>query len=119
MTAHFMASKAYRTDVSATRTPRRIELDIFARITSGLAAAASTDFPALAAAVDKNRRFWTHLATEVAGKDNGLPEDLRARLFYLAEFTSQHSSKVLAGSATVDPLVDINTAVMRGLKGDK
>jgi len=35
--------------------------------------------------------------------------------FYLAEFTRTYSSRVLAG-ASADPLIDINTAVMRGLR---
>ena len=47
-----------------------------------------------------------------------LPPALRAQLFYLYEFTDQHSRKVLAGNASIEVLVDINTAVMRGLRGE-
>ncbi|MDO9525518.1 MAG: flagellar biosynthesis regulator FlaF, partial [Gemmobacter sp.] len=57
------------------------------------------------------------LAADVAETDNGLPGPLRAQLFYLYEFASEHSRKVLSGSASVEVLVDINTAVMRGLRG--
>jgi flagellar protein FlaF len=56
------------------------------------------------------------LAADVAEPDNGLPQELRARIFYLAEFTADHSRKVLRGGETVDALVDINTAMMRGLR---
>ncbi len=47
-----------------------------------------------------------------------LPAALRARLFYLYEFTARHSRAVLDGKASVEVLVDINTAVMRGLRGE-
>jgi flagellar protein FlaF len=46
-----------------------------------------------------------------------LPRALRAQIFYLAEFTRQHTSKVLRGDAEVTPLIDINTAIMQGLAG--
>ena len=58
------------------------------------------------------------LAADVAGAENGLPQTLRAQLFYLAEFTMQHSAKVLAGRADAEVLVEINTAMMRGLRRD-
>ena len=45
-----------------------------------------------------------------------LPDDLRARIFYLAEFTDQHTRKVLNGRDTAGPLIEINTAIMRGLR---
>lgn len=75
------------------------------------------NFPALAAAITDNRRMWTTLAASVADQDNDLPADLRAQIFYLAEFTGHHSQNVLRKQATAQALVDINTAVMRGLNG--
>ena len=56
------------------------------------------------------------MAVDVANKDNELPEALRAQIFYLAEFTQLHSRKVLRREATVAPLVEINSSVMRGLR---
>ena len=52
----------------------------------------------------------------MAGAENELPQDLRARIFYLAEFTQAHSRKVLSEGASVDALVEINASVMRGLR---
>jgi flagellar protein FlaF len=66
--------------------------------------------------LQENRRLWVTLAAAVADNDNALPTDLRARLFYLAEFTEAHSKKVLRGTAPVAPLIEVNTAVMRGLR---
>ena len=58
------------------------------------------------------------MATQVADAKNALPQGLRAQIFYLAEFTLQHSRKALSGGASVRPLIEINTAVMRGLRGE-
>ncbi len=115
------ARTAYGQPRAPVRSPRSLEYDLLARVTQRLRAAwegRKTDFPALAAAVADNRQLWSTLALDVAGTGNGLPPPLRAQLFYLYEFTDQHSRKVLAGTASVEVLVDVNTAVMRGLRGD-
>lgn len=117
MTAIDQARTAYGMPSASTRTLRGIEYDVFARVTRRLAAQ-NVGFPALVAALHDNRSLWTILAADVADPANGLPETLRARLFYLADFTMQHSRKILDGSATPDVLVEINTAVMRGLRGE-
>jgi flagellar protein FlaF len=36
-------------------------------------------------------------------------------LFYLAEFTRLHSSKVISEDASIAPLIDINRSIMKGL----
>ncbi len=50
--------------------------------------------------------------------DNKLPDALRAQLIGLAEFVRKHSLQVLAGKASIVPLIDINTSIMRGLRGN-
>ena len=67
--------------------------------------------------MDRNLRLWSALAADLASPENALPPELRARLFYLYEFTAQHSRAILDGSGSASVLVDINTAVMRGLRG--
>lgn len=119
MNASILAKTAYANPDQPTRTLRGTEYEIFARVTHRLKLAgtrAKSDFSALARALYENRRLWTTLAVDVASPENQLPEQLRARLFYLNEFTQAHSRKVLAGDATVDVLVDINTSIMRGLR---
>ena len=66
----------------------------------------------------KTKKLWGILAADISDKDNTLPKELRGRIFYLYEFTSQHTSKVLRKEASVDVLLDINTAVMRGLRSE-
>ena len=119
MNALNMAKTAYATTQSPIRTPRSTEYEAFARITHRLKEAATlgrSGFTRLAEAVHSNRRLWTMLAGDVADAANGLPKELRAQIFYLAEFTNQHSTLVLRGEGDVDVLVEINTAIMRGLR---
>jgi len=114
-----LAKTAYSAPGQPTRTARGNEYELFARITHRLKAAMAlgeAGFSTLARALHENRRLWTTLAADVADPGNQLPAPLRARIFYLAEFTSQHTRKVLAGSSGAEVLVDINTAIMRGLR---
>lgn len=118
MHASILAQSAYRSQSGTIRTDRALEYDAFARVTQSLGLAANTttpDMAALAKAVHENRRLWTILAADAADPKNPLPHGLRAQIIYLADFTRIHSSKILAGEATLAPLIDINTTVMRGL----
>lgn len=118
--AQTLAKAAYSTSSTPIRTDRGTEYEIFARVTHKLRSAAAKGKPGfaeLAEAVHQNRQLWTILAADVADKDNGLPKDLRARIFYLAEFTQDYSRKVLSNGASIVPLVEINAAMMRGLRG--
>lgn len=119
MSAMAKAQSAYGTTARTIKSPRDVEYELMATITGRLRSAQSDKgpgaFPALAAAMHDNRRLWSAFATDLADSDNQYPRDLRARLFYLAEFVSQHTEKALAGDAPAGVLVDINLAVMRGL----
>lgn len=120
MNALTNARRAYSAASTPTRTSKSVEYEAVARITNRLRTAGSGDaagFAALAEALCDNTRLWNIFATEVADPANPLPAELRARLFYLAEFTRQHTSKVLARQATVEPLLDVNAAILRGLRG--
>ena len=116
------AQQAYAPNQVAVRTDRSVEAQLISRITGRLQSAGQTsksDFPKLMTALHENKRLWTTLAANVADLDNELPKELRAQLFYLAEFTEQHSRLVARGQADVSALVDINMAIMRGLNGQK
>ena len=122
MTAHSSVARAfYGRPEAPQKTPRALEYDLLARITQRLSvawAARRENYAALMTALDENLRLWSTLAADVAEPGNGLPSKLRAQLFYLYEFTAQHSRAVRANEGSVEVLVDINTAVMRGLRGD-
>jgi flagellar protein FlaF len=122
-----MAQRAYGAAARPLRTARGTEYELFAEVTAALVVAGrrpaedegfearGRHFAALVAAVHRNRQLWTALATDVASQGNALPKQLRAQLFYLAEFTEAQSRAVLRGG-DVASLVEINRAVMQGLR---
>ncbi len=119
MTPQAYAQTAYAQTAAPTRTPRDTEYEAISKITHRLKTAAtrrSQDFGGFVRALHDNRRLWSVLASGVSDSDNGLPNELRARIFYLAEFTEQHSSQVLGNKASIEPLLEINMAVLRGLR---
>ena len=118
MNPSLQARAAYAPGQSQLRSARSAELQVFGDVTARLNAAAHADsFPAKVSALHDNRRLWSRLAADIADDGNGLPQELRARIFYLAEFTEFHSRRVLQGEADLQPLIEINTAMMRGLGG--
>lgn len=119
MSATSKALRGYANNAGSTRTDRRAEYEIIARITQELrdrAVKKRVNFPAFVEALHNNQRLWTALVVDVANEDNPLPKQLKARIIYLAEFTSHHSRKVLKTDASVMPLLEVNMAVLRGLK---
>ena len=120
MTIHAPISYAQRE--APTRSLRSIEYDLLAQVTQRMRTAwtnRGNDFPGLVRAVTDNTLLWSTLASDVATSGNALPATLRARLFYLYEFTVKHSRSILEEKGSVEVLADINMAVMRGLRGDK
>tara|TARA_R110000850_G_scaffold667_2_gene3972 strand:+ start:64 stop:417 length:354 start_codon:yes stop_codon:yes gene_type:complete len=112
-----LAQRGYAPNAAPLKSARKAEYDVIARITSRLRSAIEAkDFPKLIHAMHENRTLWRKLAIDVASPENLLPDDLRARLIYLAEFTEHHSRRVLRREVSATPLVEINTAILRGLK---
>lgn len=115
------------------KPPRELEHELFSIVTGRLSraieAARPQDpnhqteslrvTPELAEALEANRKLWAVLATELAHPDNALPDELKARLLSLAGFVLGQTDRIL-GKAPADPdaLVDVNTAVMRGLRAE-
>jgi len=120
MNATLLAQSGYATTRATVKTERSIEYEVFARVTQKLRSAmrlGAAGFVSLVHALHENRNLWRVLATDVASSENALPPTIRAQIFYLAEFTDIQTGKILSGEATADSLVDINTNIMRGLRG--
>lgn len=118
MNAIELAQKAYAPASFHLKTERSVEAQAIGRITARLRSAGknkSAHFPKLVEALHENRKLWSAFAADVVEQGNSLPDQLRAQIFYLAEFTEQHSAKVLRDEADVEILVEINTSIMRGL----
>ena len=115
-----MAHRLYAQPPQDLQSPRNVEYALLGRVTQRLCAAwdrREEDFVALARAVSDNDRLWMALAADVAVSSNGLPAPLRAGVLYLARFSEIHGRKVLDGTGDITVLIDVNTAVMRGLRG--
>ncbi|MEM9059276.1 MAG: flagellar biosynthesis regulator FlaF [Pseudomonadota bacterium] len=113
-----LQTNGYMAAARSTGMPRDIEYKVFSKVTGQLKlrAAEVTDFPLLLEALNDNLGLWRTIAFDVMDAKNGLPDQLRAQLFYLFEFTQAHTTKVMRREASVDPLIEINTAIMRGLR---
>lgn len=117
MNATTLAQRGYAPTAAPLKSARRAEYEVIARITSRMTAALKAkDFNKLIHAMHENRTLWRKLAIDVADPANLLPDELRARLIYLAEFTEHHTRKVIAREVSATVLVEVNTAILRGLK---
>lgn len=119
MSAHALTQNAHGDATRATGTPRDVEYQVFSQITGRLnrAIPGQRSFGELAMALHENLRLWTIIATGVTRAENGLPLQLRAQLADLSKFTRSHTQKVLRKEAAASILIEINTAIMRGLRG--
>ncbi|MCB1352125.1 MAG: flagellar biosynthesis regulator FlaF [Rhodobacteraceae bacterium] len=121
MTTSEKALSGYAAAARPVRTDRGLEYAVFARITSSLREVDETDTamrPALTRAVMDNLGLWRTLASDLRRDGNALPLELRGQLLSLAGFVRRHSYAVMNGQDTIDPLIDINTSIMRGLRGE-
>jgi len=101
MTLQAGSYNAYGAATVATGTPRAIEYQVFSQVTGELNRA-----------LQEGKSF-----ADLAVRDNALPDALRGQLLSLAAFTKNHTTRVLEREAEAGVLVEINTAVMRGLRG--
>ena len=113
------AKQGYRRNAVPIKSERASEYEAIARISHRLRSAGlnkATNYPEFVQALSENSKLWTTLAVDVAQSENGLPQDLRARLFWLAEFTTHETSRILKGEGDLSILIEINAAILHGLR---
>ncbi|MGE0595711.1 MAG: flagellar biosynthesis regulator FlaF [Hyphomonadaceae bacterium] len=113
-----MSIQAYQRAATQADTPRQLEYRAFGQVTATLMRAREGQglAPAvLAEALDANRKLWNVLSADCATPQNSLPQALRAQIISLALWVSKYSSEVLRDGAELDPLIDVNRAMMEGL----
>ena len=114
-----MAQRAYQSTFESVSTPRSVEFKVIARITHRLKKAMQTrNRRAMIEALHENRLLWNTLASDVALPGNPLPDELKARILYLAEFTTHHSRKVLRDECSAVALLEVNAAILGGLQSE-
>lgn len=120
MTYSEFAARGYATTARETGSEKQVELRVFSRITARIKAADTTQiggFAELAEALHENVRLWNIIAIDMVDDGNLLPQELRAQILQLADFTRLHTVKVLNGTGDRETLVEINQAIMNGLAG--
>jgi flagellar protein FlaF len=104
-----------------TSTPRAVEYSAFARATSALTAAQQVSADESTAqrleALHQNLMLWDTLFGAVADPGNQLPDKLRAQIAYLAKFTRHYTKEARRSKTDLQPLIDVNSAIMKGLRG--
>jgi flagellar protein FlaF len=113
------AANGYRAVRLHTEPPRSIEAQLFAEITAGLVRAQRAGKPGfqdLVAALHKNRTLWEALLADLAQDSNVLPTPLKAQLIRLGHFVRQFTVGVLKGEGDVQALIDVNNAILEGLR---
>ena len=109
----------YAETIAETEDPRELEYLTILQITLDLEKfLGATDVsPELKSALWRNQLLWSALRADLLSEGNALPDTLKAGLVSLSFSVDRHTPKVLDGSIDVGLLVDVNRAVMRGLKG--
>jgi flagellar protein FlaF len=115
------AREAYKQTITETEEPREIERKVFMQITGELERASREEkFPLSETALEalnRNQKLWGELMFDCAYKDNPLPDQLKAGIISLALFVDRHTPHVIAGEKTIEPLLEINRNIIRGLAG--
>lgn len=113
-----MSLHAYQRTQRSVESPRETEYRIFGCITRDLMSVSAlprTDGRVIEA-LDRNRRLWSTLATDCALSENGLPQPLKAQIISLSRWVSRYASQVMRDNARIEPLIEINRAIMQGLE---
>ncbi|WP_114392760.1 flagellar biosynthesis regulator FlaF [Oleisolibacter albus] len=111
-----MSVAAYKQSMRDTASPRQLERKVFQQVTAELEASSKqVDAIARIRAVDRNRRLWGVLVSDLADTENLMPETLKAGLISLGIWVDRYSGQVLTENRSVAPLIDVNRAVIQGL----
>ncbi|MBL4854213.1 MAG: hypothetical protein JKY25_08250 [Robiginitomaculum sp.] len=117
MRASELARRGYTNTLKQMGSDIELELKIFTDITGRLAGADIAKpggISALSEAVADNARLWNIIFLDITNPENALNDDLKSSLIYLAEFTREHTHKVLRGEAGHQILIEVNNNVIAG-----
>jgi flagellar protein FlaF len=110
-----MSINAYRRRKEAAETPRELERRAFTTAIGKLIEGKEKGGRALIEACFVNHQLWTALAVDLALPDNGLSEDLKARLISISIWVQRYTPQVMTGTASPDPLISVNRSILDGL----
>lgn len=114
------AAHGYQAVRLHTDSPRQLEARLLAEITAGLVRAQRAGKPGfqdLVAILHRNRTLWEALVADLALDSNALPTPLKAQLIQLGHFVRAFTARILRGEDDVQTLIDVNSAILEGLRG--
>jgi flagellar protein FlaF len=121
MTAQaFNARSVYGNTGRAIGSDRDVEVKVFQTAISNLKPFTGPDFKLnseAAHALSENLRLWDILTVDLINPDNDIADGLSNQLIELGRFVRAHTHALYNGRGSVDVLVDINTAILKGLLG--
>lgn len=101
------------------RTDRDIEYAVFTKATFSLRRAEmSSKSSDRVEGLTLNNALWTTLTADLAHEENKLPQELRATLLSLGLYSIRYGQKSIQNKDSLQPLIDINQRMMKGLRGD-
>ena len=115
-----MSLQAYQKAAEQAEEPRQVEYRLFGLVTRALMEAAESDDKDVGTrmkALHWNRRLWSTLADDCSSATNALPPEARAQIISLSIWVSRHTSQVMQRQEQIQPLIDVNRAIMQGLGG--
>lgn len=114
-----MSLAAYQRAHRAAEHPRSMEYRLIAEISREIEQAWQAGWRGarLMPALHRNREKWSTFSAACGAADNALPTDLRASIVSLALWVDRHTSAVVTGRESVEPLLDVNRLLMDGLSG--
>lgn len=115
----YLAKQGYKAVQKEAASDKAIELRVFMSVTAQLKsvdAENKLEFPKLCDAVLENLKLWKILFLDLINPSNTLPQEIKTSLIQLSDFTTAHSRKVLLGEATPEALIDVNSAIIAGLR---
>ena len=105
--------------LGATKTTRETEYSVVLRVTQELKKYANCqvrELPKQFAAVERNSKLWDVFVQDVSANGNKLPAELKAGILSLGAFVEKHTTQVYNRKATIMPLIEINEAILKGLR---
>ena len=96
---------------------RKTEIEAFEKSTQALIENKECDITdeSFIEAISMNKLLWRTLETDLASKENKLPDALKAKLISVAMWVEKHSELSEKGEARVDSLIEVNQSIIKGL----
>lgn len=112
-----MSLAAYQRVRTLAETPRATEHRLVNEVTRAVAQAwdAGLRSAALMPSLHRNREMWSTFAASCGTTGNALTPELRASIISLSLWVDRHTSAVMAGGETIEPLLEVNRMLMDGL----